>query len=149
MRINELMSEHVHTVGPEESAERAWALMHTAGVRHLIVKDGSSILGVFSDGDAGGRWGASVRAGKSVGDLMDRHFASIGPDDTVKKAANLMNGRLASCLPVVRRGKLVGVVTRTDLLRVIGRGVDRPSHAARAATHYRVPHRRNGSAGRW
>ncbi len=149
MRIYEVMTVKVQTIAPQETAEQAWQLMHAKGVRHLVVKDGSQIVGVLSESDAGGRNGAPIRAGKTAADLMDDHVTSIGPDDTVRKAANLMAGHHIGCLPVIERSKLVGVVTIADLLKVIGRGVDRPGHESRAATHYRVPHRKNGTAGRW
>ena len=149
MRIFEVMSEHVQTVGPGDDAEKAWTIMQTKGVRHLVVTDGTTVVGVLSDSDAGGRAGQPVRAGKTVADLMDHHVVTIGREDTIRKAANLMNGRLIGCLPVIHRGKLVGVVTISDMLKAVGRGIDRPSHESRAATHYRVPHRKTGSTGRW
>lgn len=149
MRIFEVMSARVHTVQPTDSAESAWNLMHTKGVRHVVVKNGEGVVGMLSDSDAGGRSGGALRAGKTVGDLMDRHVIAVDTEDTVKKAANLMGGHLVGCLPVIHRGKLVGVVTTTDLLKLIGRGVDRPNQPTRAAMHYKVPHRKNGAAGRW
>jgi CBS domain-containing protein len=77
---------------------------------------------------------------------MDRHFASITRQDTVRKAANLMRGRPIGCLPVIERGRLVGVVTVTDLLALLGHGIERPDHQTRAALHHRVPHGRAATA---
>lgn len=149
MRIYEVMNKRVVTVAPTDDAQAAWDLMHTKGVRHLVVKAGSKVVGVFSDSDAGGRSGTVVRAGKTVADLMDPHVHTIGRDDTLRKAANLMGGQHIGCLPVVDRDKLIGVVTIADMLNAIGGGVDRPGRESRAPLHYRVPHRKNGSAGRW
>jgi CBS domain-containing protein len=150
MRIFEIMSEPVLTVPPALPAADAWQLMHEQHVRHLVVKDGSNVVGVLSDADAGGRHGAPLRASMTVGDLMERHFASVTRQDTVRKAANLMRGRQAGCVAVVEHGRLFGVVTIDDLLGLLGRGIERPSHEARAALHHRVAHRKalNG-AGRW
>jgi acetoin utilization protein AcuB len=149
MRIYEVMNHTVHTVAPRDSAEGAWQVMHANRVRHLVVKDGSKIVGVFSDSDAGGRAGGALRAGKTVAELMDRHIVSVEREDTVRKAANLMTGHLIGCLPVIEHERLLGVVTVADLLKVIGRGVDRPSHDSRPVLHHRVPHRKNSAAGRW
>jgi acetoin utilization protein AcuB len=144
------MSDPVFIVSPDTPAEDAWQLMRTRGVRHLVVKEESKVVGILSESDAGGPSGTAVRAGAIVSDLMDPHFVTIGRDDTVRSAANLMRGRGLGCLPVVHRGKLVGVVTIADMLAVIGGGVDRPSHEKRAAMHHRVPHRRaNAATGRW
>lgn len=150
MRIQEIMSAKVHSVAPDFAAEEAWQIMTTKGIRHLVVKDGSKVVGVLSDSDAGGPSGSALRAGAQVDDLMNRHFVSVTREDTVRKAANLMAGHLTGCLPVIERGRLVGVVTVVDLLKVIGRGVDRPSQPSRVPLHHRVPHRKVRQAtGRW
>ncbi|HMD37378.1 MAG TPA: CBS domain-containing protein [Vicinamibacterales bacterium] len=150
MRIHEIMSEPVVTVVPDGSAEEAWQLMLTHGVRHLVVIDSGRVVGVLSDSDAGGRLGGAVRLGATVGELMNRHVMTIARDDSVRKAANLMRGRVIGCLPVVESGRLVGVVTTTDMLKVLGGGVDRPQQPARHAVNHKVPHRKATAAtGRW
>jgi len=150
MRMFEVMSEKPRTVAPTLPAADAWRLMTAENVHHLIVKDGSKVVGVLSDSDAGGRHGAAVRSGMTVADLMDRHFAFITRQDTVRKAANLMRGRLIGCLPVIERGRLVGVVTVTDLLALLGHGIERPDHETRAVLHHRVPHGRAATgSGLW
>jgi CBS domain-containing protein len=150
MRIFEIMSDKAVTVAPTLPAGDAWRLMLAENVHHLIVKDGSTVVGVLSDSDAGGRHGAVVRSGATVADLMDRHFAAVTRQDTVRKAANLMRGRLIGCLPVIERDRLLGLVTVTDLLALLGHGVERPDHETRAALHHRVAHRKAiGSTGRW
>ncbi len=150
MRIQEIMSEPVHTVVPGLDAQDAWEVMQTNGIRHLVVAEASKVVGVLSDGDAGGRHGGAIREGATVADLMDRHVPTVRRTDTIRKAANLMNGHLVGCLPVVERGRLVGVVTISDMLTVVGGGAGRPSHNARAALHHRVPHRKVRTAtGRW
>lgn len=150
MRIFEIMSDKPRTVPPTLPASEAWRLMVAEKLHHLIVKEGSKVVGVLSDSDAGGRHGTAIRSGAAVADLMDSRFAAVTRQDTVRKAANLMRGRLIGCLPVVERGRLVGVVTVTDLLALLGRGVERPDHETRAALHHRVAHRRAAtSSGLW
>ncbi len=150
MRVQEIMNETVHTIAPGADAEGAWQTMRTRGVRHLVVVDGSKVVGVLSDSDAGGPAGAKVRAGATVAQLMDPHVHTLTRHDTVRRAANLMQQHLCGCLPVVERGRLVGVVTVVDILNVIAGGGDRPAHHARAALHHRVAHRKAAAAtGRW
>ena len=148
MRVSELMTRRVHTIGPEAPANDAWELMRRKQIRHLVVMTNSTIVGVLSDRDMGGRPGAAVRNGRTVGDLMTRKVVSIGPTETIRAAANLMRGRTIGCLPVVDGGRLAGVITVSDLLTLVGRGVDRPAAATRAATHYRVAHRKQHQAPR-
>ena len=46
--------------------------------------------------------------------------------DTVRVVANRMRGRSIGCVPVVDRERLIGIVTVSDLLEALGRGIDRP-----------------------
>ena len=150
MRVSELMTEQVRTVPPSMSAEAAWELMGRERIHHLVVKSGAAIVGVLSDRDAGGPNGASVRAGATVGELMTRDVVTVEPETTVRRAANLMRGRSIGCLPVVTDRRAVGIVTVSDLLGTLGKGVDRPARPARAPLHYRIPHRKQRTAsGRW
>jgi acetoin utilization protein AcuB len=142
MRVFELMTNKVTTIPSTAAAGDAWQLMQTARIRQLIVKDGSQVVGVLSESDAGGPHGAALRAGATVADLMDPHVVAVKRQDTVRKVANLMRGRGVPCLPVIEDGRLVGLITDGDLLALLGRGVERPDHEARAALHHRVPHRK-------
>jgi acetoin utilization protein AcuB len=152
MRVFEVMTEGVRTVPPSLPAAEAWQLMRTAGIHHLVVTDERRIVGILSDRDAGGRAGAPVRAGKSVADLMTRGVVTIQSDETVGRAANVMHGRTIGCLPVLAGRKLVGVLTTSDLLEVIGTGGDRRPKVERRGLSHRVPHtkqhRRPGRAAR-
>ena len=146
MRACKLMTEGVQTVPLEMPADDAWEIMRRKRVHHLVVMDGKDIAGVLSDRDAGSRAGASVRAGKTVADLMTAHVATVSPTDTIRSIANLMRGRTIGCVPVVERGRLVGIVTLSDLLQLLGRGVDRPAKPNRRMATHRVPHRKQSRA---
>jgi acetoin utilization protein AcuB len=127
MRIGDIMSTPVHQVHTHDDAAMAWELMHLHGVRHLVVSDSPGIvMGVISAEDLGGRAGVTVRIGRRVADLMSDHPVTVTPDATVREAANLMRGRHIGCLPVVSHGRLKGIITRTDLLDLLGRGAERP-----------------------
>jgi acetoin utilization protein AcuB len=150
MRVFELMTEGVQTVPREMPAGDAWEIMRRKRVHHLIVVNGREIAGVLSDRDAGGRAGTSVRAGRTVADLMTAHVATAAPNDTIRSIANLMRGRTIGCVPVVEKGHLVGIVTLLDLLQLLGRGVDRPAKSNRPSATHRVAHRKRGRAqGAW
>lgn len=127
MRLREIMVTPVITIAPEESAEAAWSRMESERVRHLVVTEGSRVVGVLSDRDLGGREGARVRKGRTVHELMTPQVAAAKPNTTLRQAANMMSGRLIGCLPVVEDGRLVGIVTATDVLSELGRGSTRPT----------------------
>lgn len=142
MRVFEIMTEGVTTAAPDLPASEAWELMHLERVRHLVIVRAGQVIGVLSERDIGGRSGASMRTGRTVADLMTAPVTTVGPDDTVRSVANTMRGRTIGCVPVVKGKKLLGIVTVSDLLDLLGRGGDRPAPRVRAALHYRVAHRK-------
>ena len=101
--------------------------MQQREIRHLVVADGKHLLGIVSERDLGGKTGADLRKGRTVGELMTSPLVSATPETTVRQAANLMRGRTIGCLPVVDEGRLVGIVTTTDVLEQLGRGTARPA----------------------
>jgi CBS domain-containing protein len=146
MRVFEVMTPHVDTVPPTMSAGDAWALMRQRHIRHLIVTTGREVVGILSERDAGGRAGSAIRAQRTVADLMTAPVATVGPNDTIRSVANLMRGRIIGCVPVVERGRLVGIVTLSDLLDLLGRGIDRPAKPERPIATHRVAHGKRGAA---
>ena len=118
------MHTKVETISLRESAAAAFERMRRARIRHLVVQDGKRIVGVLSDRDVAGV--GSPRQVETVEDVMTSPALSCSPDLTLRKAANLLRGRTMGCLPVVEDGKIVGIVTTTDLLELVGAGVERP-----------------------
>jgi CBS domain-containing protein len=80
---------------------------------------------------------------------MSLNVTTIGQNETVRRAANLMQGRNIGCLAVTDERKLVGIITVSDLLRLLGKGGERRASAPRADLHYRVPHRKQRNGTRW
>lgn len=132
MRVSDIMSAPVHTVGVEEAATAAWQMMRFHRTHHLVVTGGEGrVVGVISAGDLGGRHGEPIRARRRVRDLMTEKLVAVEPDTTVREAANLMRGHAVNCLPVFNgNSRLKGIVTVVDLLELIGRGTERPVAAA-------------------
>jgi CBS domain-containing protein len=81
---------------------------------------------------------------------MTTAVVTVAPDATIRKIANLMRGRTIGCVPVMDRKRLVGIVTVTDLLEMVGRGLERPAKPPRHVLPHRVPHRKRHVAyGAW
>lgn len=114
----------VETVHVDESAESAWGRMKSRRIRHLVVTRGADVAGVVSDRDLGGARGQTIRKGKTIADFMTPHVIATHPEATIRQAANLMRGRTIGCLPVVEEGRLVGIITVSDLLDLIARGTE-------------------------
>jgi CBS domain-containing protein len=122
MQIKDIMTTNVISVRPDVPADDAWRDMRNARVHHLVVIDEHRIAGILSDRDLGGEHGALVRAGKRVADLMTPYALVVAPEMPVRDAANLMRGNTLGCLPVVDGKALIGIVTISDLLELIGSG---------------------------
>ena len=147
MRVFEVMTEGVQTVPPGMPASDAWELMRRRRIHHLVVRTGTDILGVLSERDTGGRMGARARIGHIVGDFMTSPVVTVGRTDTIRVVANLMRGRTIGCVPLVDGECLVGIVTVSDLLEALGRGIDRPAKETRRMATPRVSHRKQRRAG--
>lgn len=150
MRIQDVMSEGVRTVEPGATAGSARSQMEARRSHHLVVVEGAKVVGVLSQRDLGGRNAAALLRDKRVGDLMTPDPVTVAPTDTVRRAANLLRGRSIGCLPVVDgRDRLVGIVTISDLLDLIGRGVSKPVAKTRRWTlKHRGPTGSRGPRGR-
>lgn len=147
MRVQDVMTEGVHTIAPTDAAEDAYELMRRHKFHHVVVTRGARVVGVFSDRDAGGRHGTAVRRAHTVQELMTTPVVTVEPTTTVKRAANLMRGRSIGCLVVTNRGKVAGIVTVADLLELLGRGAERPVTTTKRWTlTHRTPHRKRAAA---
>lgn len=131
MRLQEIMNTEIVAIGPQATANQAWSLMERKRIRHLLVMEGGRLVGVISERDLGGGKGDAVRRGRTVGDLMVEETATASPKTTLRQAANLMRGRLVGSLPVLEDGRVVGIVTATDVLEELGRGSIRPAVQAK------------------
>jgi CBS domain-containing protein len=149
MRVREIMSEPVETVPKEMRLEEARDLMRGLRLHHLVVKDAGKVVGVLSGSDIERAHGQAEGAHLRVGDVMSLNVASIDQNETVRRAASVMQGRSIGCLAVTEDRKLVGIITVSDLLRLLGKGGERRASSPRAALHYRVPHRKQRNGSRW
>ena len=127
MRVTDVMTTPVQTIAGTAEATAAREQMRLHGIKHLVVTEDNRPTGVLSLSDLGGPHGEAVRAGRRVDDLVIDKPVFVTPQTTVREAANLMRGHAVSCLAVIDRGKLRGIVTTFDLLELLGRGVDRPA----------------------
>lgn len=118
MRVRDLMQQRVTTVTPDEDLAVALQIMLWRGFRHLPVctADGR-LVGMLSDRDV--LAGAGIRAtgveGR-VGDAMSAPVQSVEPDTPLEDAAAVLGTSKIGGLPVVEGGRLVGMLTVTDVL---------------------------------
>ena len=114
MLVKEVMTPHVVSIAPEESAALAARLLARHGLGALPV---CSAEGILTDRDIVLRCVAPEADPKSVPvkEIMSRRLAAVAPEDDVRQAARLMARRQIRRLPVVADGKVVGMVSLGDL----------------------------------
>jgi acetoin utilization protein AcuB len=143
LRVQDAMTEGVLTVSPTTAAQDAWNLMRGHNIHHLVVTEGGQAVGVLSDADLAGPRGAADQMRRTAGELMQALIVAVTPETPIRKAANLMRGRSISCLVVERLGHVVGIVTVSDLLALLGGGLAHPVVANKRWTlKHRTPHRK-------
>ena len=133
MRLKTIMSRNVEAIGPGETLERAERRMQRRGIHHLVVVKRGAVVGILSEATLQAKLAAGVA---KVQDAMHRHAPIGGPEMTVAQAARMMRGRAEGALPIFAGNTLVGIVTISDLLDVLGRRVaaDTPARAPRGLT---------------
>jgi acetoin utilization protein AcuB len=135
MRVSDLMSRDVATVGVADSCQEAVARMVRRKIRHLpVVERDGRLVGVVTDRDLRHRL-FEPRVMKEIGtvsvdqilktvpvkDIMSAPVVTVGPQDELETAARVMLEDKVGSLPVVENGRVVGIITETDLLRQIVR----------------------------
>lgn len=136
------MTRGVVAISTGTAIDTAAQRMRERGIHHLVVKDGQALAGVVSARALGSG------VGRTVADAMTPAIV-VDATATIRQVANTMRGRVTGCVVVIERGKPVGVITISDLLELLGRGIDRPGRPERRGLHHRVPHRRRKSGGSW
>lgn len=115
MLINRLMTHQPKTVSSHDTLQAAADLMKSGGFRRVPVVDGDLLVGIISDRDVRRHVGylSSIR----VGAAMTSDPKTVTPRMSVEDAARLMISHKIGGLPVVEDGKLVGILTTTDVLK--------------------------------
>ena len=122
MIVKMYMTPTVQTIDPSASPREASALMRKKQIRHLVVKEGKSVVGVVSRRDLTSSFEVEVASGKRikrVDRVMKSSVMTAGPEDPIEKASRIMARQHIGCLPVVNRGSLLGIITKTDIFRAL------------------------------
>ena len=136
MIVRELMTGGLITVSPETAVLDARQTMITKRIRHLLVTNESGeMVGIVTDRDIRlnlpsqatslSVWELNHLLSRlTVGSVMTKAVITVGPDRHARDAAQLMLDHRIGALPVLDRGRLIGIVTETDLLRAFVRIAD-------------------------
>ena len=128
--VREIMSAEVTTLGRNDTLQLAQDIMTLGRVRHFPVLEDGEVVGVMSQRDL---YKASLGSVMKYGEKAQREFldtiavkevmhyppVTTTPQASVKEAARLMLGEKIGCLPVIDGAELVGIVTETDMLKLV------------------------------
>ncbi len=118
--VMEIMTRTPVTVSPDDTVDRAAATMRTRDIGSLIVIQDGKPSGIVTERDIVTKVAASNLAPSSVRvrDIMSAPVVAIHPHEEVAEAARVMSDRKIRRLAVVDEGKLVGVITENDIVRI-------------------------------
>jgi CBS domain-containing protein len=135
MLVREVMTSPAVTVGPGTSLKQAIRLLDDHRITAMpVVDDGGHLVGVLSEADV---LRDSIPADRRVHerlveitaptvqlvvtDVMTHLPVSVSPDDDLSQAVGLLVDTQVKSLPVVRAGRVVGMVSRRDVIAVLAR----------------------------
>ncbi|MDB5059437.1 MAG: domain containing rane protein [Chloroflexi bacterium] len=114
LTAQDVMTRHVITVSPDTKVEDAATQLARHRITGLPVLDAAgSVIGMISDFDVIGK------QGRLVSDIMTTQVISVSPDTDLDEIGHILTGKHIRRIPVVHAGKLVGVVSRGDLIQRI------------------------------
>jgi acetoin utilization protein AcuB len=118
MKIQSLMIKNPITIGPNASVGEAIELMKANSIRHLpVINRGKRLIGFLTLADLKQGLIPSMLGDVSLDDLMIKNPITVSPDNDIEFAAQLIYNHKIGGMPVVKDGKLVGIVTASDMLR--------------------------------
>ncbi len=128
--VTQIMSKDLVTLNPTQSLYDAEKLFNKHSIRHIPVVEGERIVGVISRSDLLRISFADLNENEETVDsvvydmytipqVMTRIPVSVESDATVKEVAEILAKQSFHSIPVVDNGKLVGIVTTTDLINYL------------------------------
>lgn len=139
--VAKIMSGAPVVVEPEAPLGKAWRLMGEHRVRHMPVVSADGLVGVITDRDvrealpspmseAEATEFAAAMDRIAVWEVMTEQVITVTPQTPLAQAVHLLADRKIGCLPVLDAGRLVGIVTETDMLQAFARLLDDLSGSA-------------------
>ncbi len=121
MEINQVMSRDVANISLQETVASAAMTMAEKNISCIVVTDGENVTGILTETDLLKKavvQGKDTRRMK-VAEIMSSPVETAPSDLSVLEAGNIMQDKKIKRLPILDGRKLVGIVTQTDLTRVL------------------------------
>jgi acetoin utilization protein AcuB len=136
MTIAKIMTPAPVMVEPNAPLREVRRLMAKHRIRHIPVVSGDGLVGIVTDRDiqealpspadpAGATEFAAAMDRIAAWEVMTEQVITVTPQTPLAEAAQLLAKRKIGCLPVMERGRLVGIVTGTDMLQALTSVLDK------------------------
>jgi CBS domain-containing protein len=109
----------VTTIAPEASVKRAADWLRAKNIGALVVTSENAIVGLVTEREivhAFSRYGETTGS-MTVKEIMQYGMTTVSPDESVNRVMNLMTHHRVRHMPVLRDGKLVGIVSIGDVVK--------------------------------
>jgi CBS domain-containing protein len=115
--VRDAMTEDPRSIAASASVVEAARLMRDGHIGSLPITDNEQLVGMITDRDIATRVVAEAADPQttSVEDVYSRDLISVGPDEDLEEALQLMARHQVRRLPVVENGRLVGIVAQADI----------------------------------
>ena len=117
MQVVHVMTKHPETIAPDEVLLTAKEMMDAGGFRRLAVVHDHRVVGILTERDLRAH-GGYLKSTK-VDAAMAKRVISVHSTTSVEDAARLMLKHKIGGMPVIDDGKLVGIVTTSDMLHAL------------------------------
>ena len=130
MKVRDRMTTGVITVGLADPIRKAWELVEENQLRRFPVVEGDKLVGIITDRDIRNATASSVVLTEKkyhdflldtvkIESVMTPDPATVTPDTPLDEAARMILELKVGGLPVIEQGKLVGIITETDLIKTL------------------------------
>ncbi len=130
MLVRDFMTSEVATIDEQDNLLETTLTFRRTHFRHLPVLAAGNLVGIVTESDVRqflpslmARGGPEeynhILESTPVSKVMTRNPLTVRPDQPVTEAAQLLFTHHIGCLPVVEDGQLKGVITTTDMLRLL------------------------------
>ncbi len=116
MQVKDWMIKKVVTISKNGHIVEALALMKKYSIRHLPVVENKILMGLITESDLRQVMMPSLMEEMRLDQVMIKNPVTIGPEESLEEAARLIYRYKIGGLPVVDKGKLVGILTTPDIL---------------------------------
>ncbi|QDL08761.1 chloride channel protein [Brasilonema octagenarum UFV-E1] len=119
-RLNavDVMQHRVETLSSQMSVDEALQAFSNSQHRNFPVIDGRKVVGMLTQKDVANIASLPSGGNTPISEVMTPEPVTVSPQDTLAYVLHLLNRHNLNCLPVTEVSKLVGIITRSDIIRV-------------------------------